>query len=104
LKSPRVESLTPRERGSMEHVQVKRFYTDTSEQRVYGWEIVSVHEALKIAEPKMRCPECEGAVRLHRTSDDGTVPAHAEHRKRNPGCSLGDCFDGKPKKADKRID
>jgi hypothetical protein len=43
-----------------------------------------------------RCPECHGQVRLHKAFIDGTA-AYFEHYERNPGCSLGDCFDGNPK-------
>ena len=32
-----------------------------------------------------RCPQCDGPVRPH----GGQVPAHFEHLKRNPRCTLG---------------
>jgi uncharacterized protein with PIN domain len=88
----------------MEIVEVKHFFTNEADQRVYDWEVVSVHEALKMAEPRMRCSECKGEVRLVRTSEDGLVPPHAEHRKRNVGCSLGDRYNGTPKLAEKRVE
>jgi hypothetical protein len=83
----------------MEIVAVKKHFTGPDGERVYGWGIMPVIEALRLAEPKLRCPECNGAVRLHKAAEDGSAPAHADHRKRNPGCSLGDCFDGKKKMA-----
>jgi len=87
----------------MEVVDVKRHYTATDGNRVYGWEVVAVLEALKLAEPQLRCSECYGAVRLHRAAEDGSLPAHAEHRKRNPGCSLDDRFSGTKRMADAQL-
>jgi hypothetical protein len=51
---------------------------------------VSIDEALKLkssrSSPKLTCPECSQSVRIHRAG--GHMPAHFEHRKRNPNCSL----------------
>jgi hypothetical protein len=87
----------------MELVSVKRHFTAADGLRVYDWENIPVLEALKMAEPKMRCLECHGAVRLYRAAEDGTNPARAEHRKQNPGCSLGDRFDGTAKMAETQV-
>jgi hypothetical protein len=87
----------------MDVVSIKRYFTAQDGNRVYDWESISVYEALKLAEPKLRCPECYGAVRLHRAAEDGSSPMHAEHRKRNRGCSVGDCFDGTMKMADIQV-
>jgi hypothetical protein len=87
----------------MDRVQVKRFYTDEVGVRLFGWQEIAVAEALKLAEPRLRCPECEGAVRLHQASSDGKMAAHAEHWKINRGCSLGDEYEGVPKMADRRL-
>lgn len=85
----------------MEIVAVWRHYTNAEGARVLGWETISVKDALKLAEPRLRCAECHGAVRLHRAAEDGSAGARAEHRKRNPGCSLGEHFDGAKKMATK---
>ena len=86
----------------MQNVEVKHFYTDGNGSRVYGWEVVSINDALKMAEPVARCLECQGAIRLVR----GTAgePDHAEHRKRNTGCSLGDRFEGTKAMAEKPVE
>ncbi len=87
----------------MDTVGIKRYFTTPEGVRVYDWETVSVFEALKMADPMLRCSECHGAVRLHRAAADGSVTEHADHRKRNPGCSLGEHFTGTKKMADLRI-
>jgi hypothetical protein len=38
--------------------------------------------------------KCHGRIRLHRAGPNGQPGAHAEHMRRNPGCPLGDCFNG----------
>ena len=43
----------------------------------------------------MRCPECHGPVRAHKTAVNG-MRAHMEHKIRNDGCSRGNSFNGKP--------
>jgi hypothetical protein len=83
----------------MRIVDVKQFVSRPDGSRHYAWTTISADEALKLAEPRLRCPECKGAIGLFRRSDDNAMPNRAEHKKRNPGCSLGDCFDGVPKLA-----
>ncbi|MGI8770388.1 MAG: hypothetical protein ACR2JE_03025 [Acidobacteriaceae bacterium] len=80
-------------------VDVKQFVTQADGSRAYVWRTVRAEEALKLAEPRLRCSECKGAVGLFRASADGAKPNRVEHKKKNPGCSLGDCFDGKPRLA-----
>jgi hypothetical protein len=87
----------------MDVVAIKRFFTTPEGERVYDWETISVFEALKVAEPMLRCSECHGAVRLYRANPDGSTVSRAEHRKRNPGCSLDERFDGNKKKAELAI-
>lgn len=58
------------------------------------WERIPLSQALTLAKGReMRCQECHGQVRPFVTGKNGEV-AHFEHAERNPGCSLGDCFDG----------
>jgi len=83
----------------MRVVDVKQFVSTRDGSRKYAWTTVSADEALKLAEPRLRCPECKGAIGLFRRSEDGAMPNRGEHKKRNPGCSLGDCFDGVRKTA-----
>ncbi len=78
----------------MQTVDVKQFVPLTDGSRQYAWKTIYALDALKLAEPRLRCPECKGAVGLFRKSADGTLPDRAEHKKKNPGCSLGNCFDG----------
>jgi hypothetical protein len=78
----------------MNIVDVKQFVSCSDGGRRYAWNTISADEALKIAEPRLRCPECKGAISLFRRSEDDAMPNRGEHKKRNPGCSLGDCFDG----------
>ncbi len=85
-------------------VDVKQFITRPDGSRAYVWQTVPVADALKIAEPRLRCPECKGAVGLFRRSEDGTTQNRAEHKKRNKGCSLSDCFDGVKQHADVMIE
>lgn len=78
----------------MQFVDVKQFVSVADGTRRYAWATIAVDEALKLAEPRLRCPECKGAVGLFRRSADGQMPNRAEHKAKNRGCSLGDCFDG----------
>jgi hypothetical protein len=87
----------------MDVVGIKRHFTKPDGGRIYDWETISVFEALKLAEPMLRCSECHGAVRLYRAAPDGSTVSRAEHRKRNPGCSLDERFDGKKKMAELAI-
>jgi hypothetical protein len=77
-------------------VEVKRWH-DVDDTRVFGWHRVSIEAALKMQDEKFRCPECFGRVRLHRGTEDPETVTRGEHFKKHPGCSLGDCFDGKPR-------
>jgi hypothetical protein len=88
----------------MRIVDVKQFVTLVDGTRRYAWNTIPAEDALKLAEPRLRCPECQGAIGLFRGSADGAMPNRGEHKKRNPGCSLGDCFDGKHRKAMNRIE
>lgn len=78
---------------------MKQFVATAEGARQYAWVTISADEALKLAEPRLRCPECKGAIGLFRRSEDGAKPNRGEHKKKNPGCSLGDCFDGAPRMA-----
>jgi hypothetical protein len=78
----------------MELVDVKQFVTLADGTRAYAWKVTPASEALKLAEPRLRCPECKGAVGLVRKSEDDATPNRAKHKVMNPGCSLGDHFDG----------
>ncbi len=61
------------------------------------WHQIGIEDALeKYAERDLRCPECLGAVRAHKASQDGTMQAHFEHKVGHKGCSLGHYFDGNP--------
>jgi hypothetical protein len=68
------------------------------EVKVWGdWKRLTLDQTLELDRSHLkRCPECHGQVRLHKAFIDGTA-AYFEHYERNPGCSLGDCFDGNPK-------
>jgi hypothetical protein len=96
------EQANQKRKGFMQNVEVKHFHTGVDGSRVYGWEVVTINDALKMAEPVARCLECQGAIRLIRGT--GGEPDHAEHRKRNTGCSLGDRFEGTKSMAEKRIE
>ncbi len=78
----------------MQRVDVKQFVSVAGGTRRYAWNTIPADEALKLAEPRLRCPECKGVVGLYRRSEDGAKPNRAEHKAKNRGCSLGDCFDG----------
>ncbi len=78
----------------MRIVDVKHMHKRPGLGRVYGWHTVAASIAIRMADPRLRCPECKGAVGLYSSSENGRMPERAEHRQRNEGCSLGDCFDG----------
>jgi len=78
----------------MRIVDVKQFVSLAGGTRQYMWNTIAAEDALKLAEPRLRCPECKGAIGLYRRSEDGAMPNRGEHKARNRGCSLGDCFDG----------
>jgi hypothetical protein len=78
----------------MQIVDVKQFVTLADGTRQYAWVTIPADDALKLAEPRLRCPECKGAIGLFRRSEGGETPNRAEHKKKNRGCSLGDCFEG----------
>ena len=48
--------------------------------------LVGIAEALRLNGP-FRCPECQKRVRIHRASEDGSNPAHAEHQVGSKTCS-----------------
>ncbi len=85
-------------------VDVKHFITKADGSRAYMWKTIPVSDALKLADPHLRCPECKGKVGLIRASTDGVTVNRAEHRKRNKGCSMGDCFDGEKRLAENPIE
>lgn len=85
-------------------VDVKQFMTKEDGTRAYVWQTISASEALKLADPQLRCPECKGAVGLRRGSEDGAKQNRAEHKRKSPGCSMGDCFDGKRRLAGTAIE
>jgi hypothetical protein len=85
-------------------VDVKQFVSLSDGSRRYAWKTIPASEALKLAEPRLRCPECKGAIGLYRRSEDGAMPNRAEHKARNHGCSLGDCFDGVKRPSPKPIE
>ena len=78
----------------MRIVDVKQFVSMAGGARRYAWTTISAGDALKLAEPRLRCPECKGAIGLYRKSEDGSMPNRGKHKAKNRGCSLGDCFDG----------
>jgi uncharacterized protein with PIN domain len=88
----------------MRIVDVKQFVTNPDGSRRYAWTTISADDALKLAEPRLRCPECKGAIGLFRRSEDDATANRAEHKKRNPGCSLGEHFDGTHRLADNPIE
>jgi hypothetical protein len=88
----------------LEIVDVKQFVSTSDGSRRYAWKTIPASEALKIAEPRLRCPECKGAIGLHRGSEDGAKQNRAEHKAKNPGCSLSDGFTGVKQLAVKPIE
>ncbi len=97
--------MTHRQDGfQLQIVDVKQFISLADGTRQYAWKTIPASEALKLAEPRLRCPECKGAVGLHRKSEDDTKPNRGVHKVKNRGCSLGDCFDGVKRLALKPIE
>jgi hypothetical protein len=76
--------------------EVRRFQTDPATgQRRLMWVKMRVPKAMQLGDdPETRCLECHGPVRLHRAGPNGVPAAHAEHRTKHSGCSLGFCFEG----------
>jgi hypothetical protein len=69
----------------MQDVEVQRWDGEGS-TRAFGWKLVGIAEALRLDGP-FRCPECQKRVRIHRASEDGSNPAHAEHQVGSKTCS-----------------
>jgi hypothetical protein len=80
-------------------VDVKHHHERQGIGRVYGWQTISASAARRLADPRLRCPECKGAIGLYAASENKRMPERGEHKVRNYGCSLGDCFDGTPRLA-----
>ena len=69
------------------------------------WHDIGIEDALTIyRERDLRCPECHGAVRPHKASEDGQMKAHFEHRIGHSGCSRGHYFDGQPARHPKPLE
>jgi hypothetical protein len=58
-----------------------------------AWDSMSIDDMLARGRGEMRCPECRGRVRAHKSGTTGQG-AHFEHREGHKGCSLGSSFDG----------
>lgn len=80
-----IELVRARKVESMQDVEVQR-WSGEGATRDFGWRSVGICEALRLEGP-FRCPECQKPVRLHRSSEDGTNPAHAEHKTGSKTCS-----------------
>ncbi len=96
IESTAVETETPvatLRAAKLQEVEVKRWH-GTADSRVFGWQRMPVREALRLQEDTFRCPECLGRVRLRAASAEKGTAEHGEHYSKNPGCSLGECFDG----------
>ena len=67
------------------------------ELRIRGaWVAISLEDLLDrniASDREKRCPECHGAVRVHRLAKNG-MRAHFEHIEAHAGCSLGSVFSG----------
>jgi uncharacterized protein with PIN domain len=75
--------------------EVRTWGTDPQTgKRIHAWITLSVEKARQLADVTIRCKECHGPIRLHSPGPHNIPKAHAEHRQRFRGCSLGDCFDG----------
>ena len=75
-------------------VDVKHHHEREGIGRVYGWHTIAASEARRLADPRLQCPECKGAIGLFAASDNKRMPERGEHKVRNIGCSLGDCYGG----------
>lgn len=76
-----------------EQCELKKWFTDpVTGHRGRDWQVISIHEALRlrISEEIFRCIECHGRVRPHNASD--SQGAHFEHEQRHSGCSLSDAY------------
>jgi len=62
-------------------VDVKQFVSLADGSRRYAWKTIPADDALKLAEPRLRCPECKGAIGLYRKSEDGVRPNRGEHKR-----------------------
>ncbi len=58
------------------------------------WTSRPVGEVRLLGDVPRRCKECHGPIVLMKAGPNGVPRAHAEHRPRNVGCSLGHYFDG----------
>ena len=58
------------------------------------WKVVPVDVARFRPKTLVRCLECRGPVILMQAGRNNTTRAHAEHRPRHSGCSLGHYFSG----------
>ena len=80
--------------ASMVEVEVKK-WQGAEGKCAYGWQRISIEEALRSRDEIYRCPECYGRITPTRASTTKTpMAAQGEHQKRQDGCSLGDCFNG----------
>lgn len=82
--------------AKMPEVEVKRWH-GTADSRVFGWQRMPIREALRLQEDTFRCPECLGRVRLRAASPEKGLAERGEHYSKNPGCSLGEAYDGQKK-------
>ena len=73
--------------------EVKRMFVRDG-QKLWDWKEVSVADAIRDEDEKVRCKDCWGAVRLHgRHVQHGPAP-HAEHRSKQDSeyCPAGMYF------------
>jgi hypothetical protein len=77
----------------MVEIEVKK-WSSVGKDRIFGWQLISVEDGLRLRDETFRCPECFGRVKLMSESKEPPMAAHGEHFQRNKGCSLGFCFDG----------
>ena len=96
--------MSPGKKAPLLIVDVKQFVSLADGSRRYAWKTIPADDALKLAEPRLRCPECKGAIGLYRKSEDGARPNRGEHKARNRGCSLDDAFDGVKRPSPKQIE
>ena len=87
------------EMREMYDCEVRTWETDSTGKRVLKWVSMSVEKARQRADVTVRCSECHGPIRLHSPGPKNVPRAHAEHRQRFKGCSLGDCFDGEHRRS-----
>ena len=58
------------------------------------WIVVPVQTGLSNPNLTVRCMECNGPIILMNAGKNDTTRAHAEHRPKHAGCSIGYHFDG----------